>query len=259
MTIATNKYQAVHEVKAEYVDHMGDDLTIVNAARVSFGSHKDVLEDKDVKLVKYLAEHKHLSPFEHCVLGVRISCPLYIRSQIHRHRTFSYNEISRRYTSKDMEFFEPKVVRAQAKKNRQASDGVLSNEAAVKMKVAVMAIHSQSFVTYNNLLSSGVSREQARGVLPQNLMTEFYMTGNLRNWCHFIELRTHEGAQEEVQDIARQVMHILMDKFPIASEKLLVRAPAFDDWIDEFFFGSSVNPDILKDAYDAIKTGQKIK
>ena len=114
-------------IKAEYMDHMGNDLTVVNSARVSFGSESQELSDKDKKLIKYLADHQHMSPFEHCQLSVRISCPLYIRSQIHRHRTFSYNEISRRYTSKDLEFYIPETLRKQSDDNRQASDGVVGH------------------------------------------------------------------------------------------------------------------------------------
>ena len=95
-------------IKVDYIEHMGSEETIVNAARVSFGNNNVTeLSDKDKKLINYLAKHKHMSPFEHCILSVKITCPLYIRSQIHRHRTFSYNEISRRYTEKDMEFYLP--------------------------------------------------------------------------------------------------------------------------------------------------------
>src|SRR5579863_7226904 len=112
-------------LKATYVQHVGSDLTIVNAARISFGTESQVLEDKDKKLIKYLADNEHMSPFEHNVLTVIIECPLYIRSQIHRHRTFSYNEVSRRYTSDDIQFYIPDTVRRQAASNRQASEGEL--------------------------------------------------------------------------------------------------------------------------------------
>ena len=106
----------------EYVSHMGSDLSVVNAARVAFGTEKDTVDEKDVKLINYLMKHNHTSPFEHCVLTCKFTVPLFIRSQHHRHRTWAYNEISRRYTSIDMKFYEPEQFRTQHKSNRQASN-----------------------------------------------------------------------------------------------------------------------------------------
>lgn len=206
-------------IKVEYIGHMGSDITAVNAARVSFGNSKTTIDEKDKKLIKYLADHKHMSPFEHMTLTTKVSCPLYIRSQIHRHRTFSYNEISRRYTSKDMEFFIPNNLRAQASNNRQASKGVLDDSKSLIEEIS--KFHKSSMDFYNLLITKGVCREQARGVLCQDLMTEFYMTGNLRNWTHFVKLREHEGAQKEVQEIANMVKTILIDKFGYSAEVLL--------------------------------------
>ena len=105
----------------EYISHMGSDLSVVNAARVSFGTEKKEVDEKDVKLINYLMSHNHSSPFEHCVVTFRFTVPLFIRSQHHRHRTWAYNEISRRYTDVDMEFYQPKSFRTQHKSNRQAS------------------------------------------------------------------------------------------------------------------------------------------
>ena len=105
----------------EYISHMGTDLSVVNAARVSFGSEKEEVDQKDVKLINYLMAHNHSSPFEHCAITFRFTVPLFIRSQHHRHRTWAYNEISRRYTSVDIEFYEPDMFRKQHKSNRQAS------------------------------------------------------------------------------------------------------------------------------------------
>lgn len=204
-----------------YVDHMGDDLRIVNSARISFGGESQDLTDKDKKLISYLADNQHMSPFEHNVLTVIIECPLYIRSQIHRHRTFSYNEISRRYTSEDIQFFVPETIRKQAKSNRQASDGELEPLSASEALQLIQEQHLKAEQTFNNLLELGVPREQARGILPQNLMTKFYMTGNLRNWAHFVKLRLDGHAQQEVQVIAQQVYNILIKKFPEATKALL--------------------------------------
>lgn len=209
-------------IKVTYVDHMGNDLSIVNAARVSFNSTSDSLEEKDIKLINYLAKHEHMSPFEHCTLTVLIECPLYIRSQIHRHRTFAYNEISRRYTSEDLQFYVPSVndVRQQSKSNRQASNGTLDDTEANQVIQKMVDAHATMFSLYEDLLKSGVCREQARGVLPQNLMTKFYMSGNLRNYTHFLDLRTHDGSQKEVRDVANQLEQILTNKFPAALKAL---------------------------------------
>ncbi len=209
-------------LKVSYVNHMGDDLTVVNAARVSFNKSSDTLNDKDKKLISYLAEHDHMSPFEHCVATVIVECPLYIRSQIHRHRTFAYNEVSRRYTSENLEFYVPSIddIRKQSKSNRQASEGQLSETDSQIIIDKMIAWHNAAIDLYNELLDLGVCREQARGIIPQNLMTKFYMTGNLRNLVHFIELRTHDGAQKEVRDIALQLKEILIGVFPVAMEAL---------------------------------------
>ena len=208
-------------VKVDYINHMGDPLTAVNAARVSYGSESKELTDKDKKLIKYLADHQHMSPFEHLTLTVKIECPLYIRSQIHRHRTFAYNEISRRYTSKDMKFFIADVYRKQHQSNKQASYGALGEVEQDALKVEIEDFHAKSLKLYEDLIAMGVCREQARGVLCQDLMTEFYMTGNLRNWVHFVNLRLHEGAQYEVQIIAQECKNILIQHFGYAAEVLL--------------------------------------
>lgn len=209
------------QIQVEYVNHMGDALTVVNAARVSFGGESTEVLDKDKNLIKYLADHKHLSPFEHLTLSVKVTVPLYIRSQIMRHRTFSYNEISRRYTDKDLSFYIPEVLRKQHSNNRQASEGEIIEPERTGLRIGIEMIHRQSLKMYQDLIDIGLCREQARGVLPQNLMTEFYMTGNLRNWAHFIELRKHEGAQAEVQEVANMVSKLLIDKFGYAAEVLI--------------------------------------
>lgn len=209
------------QIQVEYVQHMGTDLAIVNAARVSYGKEKKQLDDKDKKLLRYLAKHKHYTPYEHTSLTVKITCPLYIRSQIMRHRTASYNEISRRYTAENITFYEPTQYRKQHSTSKQCSDGELSSEDSTKASIKVQMIHKQCLDTYNELLDLGVSREMARGVLPQNMVTSFYMTANLRNFVHFLKLRLDEHAQEEARVVAEQVRDIILDKFPYAGKCLL--------------------------------------
>jgi len=207
-------------IKAEFIECMGNDLTVVNSARVSYGKTKTKLDIKDEKLLNYLAKHQHFTPFEHCILSVKIDCPLYIRSQIHRHRTFSYNEISRRYTDENLRFYVPKIMREQHSSSKQCSGDDFSIVDSMRLKDEVIASHKKSLEIYDKLIKAGVAREIARGVLPQNLMTEFWMTGNLRNWIHFLKLRLDSHAQYEVRVIAEDVKAIIEDKFPLAAKAL---------------------------------------
>ncbi len=209
--------------KVEYVEHMGSDITIVNSARVSFGVHKEELDERDIKLIKYLIKHKHTSTLEHNFITFRFKVPLFIRSQHHRHRTWSYNEISRRYTDVNLEFYQPTGFRTQHKSNRQAShderiDPVLmrfEDGGTLTASGALRLHHQKSLNLYQDLLESGVCREQARGVLPQNLYTEYYGTTNLNNLMKFIGLRLHKGAQWEIQLVAQACLDIAEDLYPI--------------------------------------------
>jgi len=210
--------------KVEYIQHMGEDLTIVNSARASFGAWKDELDDKDEKLINYLVKHRHTSTFEHNAVTFRFKVPLYIRSQHHRHRTWSYNEISRRYTDVDMEFYEPKSFRTQHKSNRQASNEnelinpeiMIVNQGLITASDLIQHHHKTSLSLFNALLDAGVCREQARGVLPQNLYTTYWGTVNLNNLLKFIDLRIHDGAQYEIQKVAGACLEIAEDLFPRA-------------------------------------------
>ena len=206
-----------------YVEHMGSDLTVVNSARVSFGVEKTDLDDRDRKLIDYLIKHKHTSTLEHNVVTFKFVVPLFIRSQHHRHRTWSYNEISRRYTDKDLQFYLPKSFRTQHKSNRQASNpDDLQDPLAYKdfsMVTCSEILHNRTqdcLHAYQVMLEAGVCREQARMILPQNLYTEYYGTVNLSNLLKFIDLRTHEGAQWEIQQVARACLDIATDLWPVS-------------------------------------------
>ena len=207
--------------RVDYVQHMGDDLTIVNSARVSFGKHKESLDEKDEKLINYLVKHRHTSTFEHNVVTFRFVVPMFVRSQHHRHRTWSYNEISRRYTDVNLQFYQPKAFRTQHKSNRQASNPeelinpviVWDGETCAEV---IRGHHTKSLKLFDKLIEAGVCREQARGVLPQNLYTEYYGTVNLSNLLKFIDLRTHEGAQWEIQKVAEACLEIAEGLWPVA-------------------------------------------
>lgn len=210
----------------EYVQHMGEDITIVNSARVSFGKHKKEIDGRDKKLIKYLINHKHTSTFEHNVATFRFVVPLFVRSQHHRHRTWAYNEISRRYTDENLRFYEPNLFRTQHKSNRQASNiNELANpimfpdlsdlDFGIHASEVVKNHHKISMELYHSLMRHGVCREQARGVLPQNLYTEYYGTANLNNILKFCNLRLHEGAQWEIQRVAEGIIGICKNLWPI--------------------------------------------
>ena len=203
----------------DYVNHMGDDLTVVNSARVSFGVEKEELDARDRRLINYLIKHKHTSTLEHNLITFRFSVPMYVRSQHHRHRTWSYNEISRRYTDVNIKFYEPQEFRTQHKSNRQASniEGLINPVLSCGSDCGEMVgmHHQMSLDLFNRMIDAGVCREQARGVLPQNLYTEYYGTVNLSNLLKFIDLRTHEGAQWEIQKVAEACLEIATDLFPV--------------------------------------------
>jgi thymidylate synthase (FAD) len=215
-----------------YVQHMGDDLTIVNAARVSFGKQKDKIDGRDKKLIKYLITNRHTSTLEHNVCTFRFCVPLYVRSQHHRHRTWSYNEISRRYTDENLRFYEPKAFRTQHKSDRQASNNENQINPIVFPDLSdpdhgmtcndIMKIqHQASLDTYNNLMRAGVCREQARGVLPQNLYTEYYGTVNLNNLVKFLDLRLDSHAQWEIRKVAEACRDIASELWPEAMKHFI--------------------------------------
>ena len=195
------------------IDTLGTESTIVNAARVSFGKIKQEMDDRDVGLLNYLIENRHTSPLEHIVFTFSIHCPLFIRGQWHRHRTWSYNEISRRYTEIDMEFYTPEHLRRQAETNRQASvEDANFDDAALREMIRKQ--NTDSLKLYNNLLEAGVCREQARGVLPQNMMVTFWGTVDLNNLLHFLELRDSEHAQWEIREYAKAIKKLIKPVIP---------------------------------------------
>ena len=195
------------------LDHMGDETTIVNAARISFQNVKDTFDERDQKLLKYLIENQHTTPLEHVTFTFSVHCPLYVRSQWMRHRIASYNEVSRRYTDEQIEFYIPYDLRKQSDSNRQASldSKVMNNDLLVKeyKKMCTDAYH-----LYQGLLEQGVCREQARGVLPQAMMTTFWYTVNLHSLLHFISLREDNHAQKEIQEYAVAMKELIKPFVP---------------------------------------------
>jgi len=215
--------------RVQLVDAMGSDCTVVNAARVSFGNDSCVnIEEKDDKLIAYLANNGHTSPFEHCTVTFKCVVPLFVARQHMRHRTFSYNEISRRYTSKDIQFYCPTTFRHQAKDNRQASvesdiDPIISGHTlGLGLTSEELRTHSRlSLKLYNQMLAAGICREQARMVLPQNMYTEYYVTGNLHNMAKFVNMRQAKDSQFEMQSLALAMGDFLFRLYPASASYLV--------------------------------------
>jgi len=195
------------------IDHLGSEATIVNAARVSFGKLKTEMDPRDVTLLEYLISNRHTSPLEHMVFTFSVHCPLFVRGQWHRHRTWSYNEISRRYTEVDIECYTPPKLRVQAENNRQASLAKADFDDA-SLRDLIKTHNAQSVALYEKLLASGVCREQARGVLPQNMMVTFWGTVDLNNLLHFLELRDSDHAQWEIREYAVAIKKLIKPIVP---------------------------------------------
>lgn len=207
------------ECEVELLGCYGDDKRAVESARVSFFNDDfdyelDRLDEKDNKLLKFLVQEGHTSPFEHSYVTFRVSCPLFIRNQIMRHRTFSYNEASRRYTDKEISFYVPQVLHEQSKDNLQCSNENSKVEHDYLYINDIKYHIEESSELYFKLLEAGVSREQARQVLPQSLFTTFWMSGNLHNFIKFIKARNTEHSQKETRRIAQSMLANLIRHFP---------------------------------------------
>lgn len=213
--------------RCDFIQSWGNDIMAVNAARASFGVEKEELDEKDKKLINFLVKHKHTSVFEHGGITFRCVVPLFVRSQHHRHRTWSYNEISRRYTNVNLQFYEPESFRTQHKSNRQASnDKDLINPELQhclrtrKISDHVRVHHVQSVELFDTMIGAGVCREQARGVLPQNLYTTYYASANVSNIIKFIGLRDKPEAQQEIRVLAQAMKKFLEREFPHTEEAM---------------------------------------
>ena len=206
-------------MKAELLNHSGTDLTVVNAARVSFDKeHKEFDSEKDSKLIHYLAIHGHWTPFSHCTITVRETIPIFVARQRIRHTVgFSYNEVSRRYVETEPEFYVPVNWRAKAENKKQgSSDEVICTEKEVNLE----KYHKLSLDFYNNLLKLGVCPEQARIVLPLSTYTSWYVTGSLYAWARAYNLRSEAHAQKEIQELAKQWKEILEPLYPVSWKAL---------------------------------------
>ena len=216
---------------ATYIDHMGTDLSVVNAARVSFGKRstwegqedglydgkggRGVLAPRDKKLIAYLAKHKHMSPFGHAFASFHVKAPVFVARQLVKHKFLRWNEISRRYVDSEPEFYEPVEWRGRSEDKKQGSSG--------RVEVGKIGdISLTSKVLYNSLLDRGVCPEQARMVLPQSTMTEWYWSGSLDAFADMCRLRVAPDTQEETRQVAEQIDTVMYELFPTSWYELMV-------------------------------------
>ena len=212
----------------ELIDALGSDLTVVNSARVSFGKRKAVLDQSDERLIQYLVSHQHWSPFRHVQLQFHCKVPEFVARQWYKHVvgiTYSeaptvdhaWNEVSLRYTdASDMDVYTPDGFRQQSEDNKQASVEEQVEDAAGQLHQAYKEHCTQALVLYKRLVDQGVAREQARGVLPLALYTEFYWTASLQALVNFIQLRQHETAQYEIREYANALETLTQHVVPVA-------------------------------------------
>ncbi len=215
------------------IDSMGSDLTVVNSARVSFGKRKTEVSDGDKKLIQFLAEHKHWSPFRHVQLQFHCKVPEFVARQWYKHVVgiaytdgasvdHAWNEISLRYVdASEFKFYTPEGFRKQSENNKQASTDDLVKDPDGQLMTEYKQHCEKSLDLYHRLLEHGVAREQARGVLPLNIYTEFYWTVSLQALVNFIQLRKHEGAQYEIRLFADALEKLVSQVVPISYEALL--------------------------------------
>ena len=202
------------------IDKMGTDATVVNAARVSFAKqieeHRVGLSEKDEKLIKYLADHEHWSPFAHASLQFRIKAPIFVARQLVKHQVgLVWNEVSRRYVDDEPEFYIPFMWRKRPPKSIKQGSSKEEVEYDITSEMGILK------KLYNDMIEKGIAPEMARMVLPQNMMTEWYWSGTLYAFARVCNLRLKEDTQSETRDVVTHIEQVMKDQFPISSKYLL--------------------------------------
>lgn len=215
-----------NQITAKYYHHMGDDITTVNAARVSFAKQSKLvctdliqgtydLDKRDKKLIAYLAKHKHLSPFNHASVTFVCKAPIFVARQLQKHEYMPWNEVSRRYVSDNIELYQPNVWRGKSADKKQGSEGVC------QPPLHLNSMMNQVLDLYDQMIYDGVAPEQARMVLPQNTMTEWYWTGTLGAVAKMCNLRCKPDTQYETRLIADQISDKMTELFPVSWAALM--------------------------------------
>ena len=221
-------------MKVTYIEHMGSDLSVVNAARVSFGKQSElvcidrqkgqyILKEKDVNLIRYLAKHQHKSPFNHAFATFHVKAPIFVARQLQKHEYMPWNEISRRYVDSETELYYPPndVWRGRSKDKKQGSEGEIDlDQAPDNLLGDLIEGNEWQRRLYKKLLEEGVAPEQARMVLPQSTMTEWYWSGSLYAFAKMCSLRLKEDSQQETREVAMQIDEIMEKAFPLSWKAL---------------------------------------
>jgi thymidylate synthase (FAD) len=217
------------EINVQLVDSMGDDLTVVNSARVSYNSSSDwvgqihsgeyrTLSHKDVRLIRYLANHRHTSPFGHCFASFYVQSPIFVARQLVKHKFLRINEVSRRYKTHEPEFYEP-YWREKPENSKQGSGGAM--EISQEAEMMFHATLRNALTTYDMMIKEGVSPEQARSILPQNMMTSWYWSGSLDAWADMCKLRCAKDTQAETRIVASVIYGEMLKLYPVSWAALM--------------------------------------
>ena len=216
-------------MKVELINFMGNDLTVVNAARVSFDVNKKTFTMADKKLIAYLAKHKHMSPFGHCFASFKVTAPIFVARQLVKHKFLRWNEISRRYVNTKPNWYRPSISdtdtaiwRSQTKDKKQGSGDVIQSEDTQSLATFTLSnVIAEAMTAYEKLLSMGVCEEQARMVLPICHMTEWYWSGSLDAFADMCILRCAKDAQVETKMVADQISDHMEKLFPVSWKELM--------------------------------------
>lgn len=194
-------------MKAELLGHFGDDLMVVNAARVSYGKSKDSLDGKDERLIRFLMEHGHTSPFRHPQLQFRIGCPIFVERQLFKHQVgLTANSISGRYVDFSDEYWIPESLRMQSRDSKQGSSGPVDPETNAVLLERIGSLIESCRSLYDDMEKAGVAKEQCRIILPLCLETQFVWTGSLAAFLHMWKLRLKKDAQQETRELAAMML-----------------------------------------------------
>lgn len=223
----------IANIEVEYIDHMGTDASVTRAARVSFANDSQEFDDvKDIKLIHYLAKHKHISPFNHTFITVRVKAPVFVARQTVKHKFMPINEVSRRYVSDEPEFYVPSVYRAKAENLKQGSSDTdvpvmchhdaITGEPWESATENSVQLHTEACLRmYSDMLTAQICPEQARMVLPQNMMTTWYWSGTLGAFADMLKLRLDSHTQAETRKVAEKIRDIVLPLFPVSLGALL--------------------------------------
>ena len=206
-------------ISVELVDKMGTDLTVVNAARVSYSKESKSFTVKDEKLIKYLAEHEHWSPFAHASMQFRIKAPVFVARQLVKHQVgLVWNEVSRRYVDYPPELYKPDAWRGRPINSKQGSDGTVELGQTIDHNLETTM--QSCLILYNTMIEKGVAPEQARMVLPQSMMTEWYWSGTLMAFSRICNLRCKPDTQKETREVAENINKLVEPLFPVSWKAL---------------------------------------